>query len=99
VGDVPPVRLRALRISAADLTELVVKKPRAPSQWQRALAVRARLRLNAGALRRGSGLRQAEAVKGDGRCAAAARRACRAGVAPGLQAQLERCQLARSGDC
>jgi len=82
VGDVPPVRLRALRISAADLTELVVKKPRAPSQWQRALAVRARRRLNAGAPRRGSGLCRGEAVKGGGGSAAAARGACGAGAAP-----------------
>lgn len=37
---VQPVRLRALRISAADLTELVVKTPRDPNRWQRAVAVR-----------------------------------------------------------
>ena len=37
---VQPVRLRALRISAADLTELVAKTPCALNRWQRAVAVR-----------------------------------------------------------
>lgn len=42
MGDVAPVRLRALRISAADLTELVAKSPRTPTRWQRAGEVRTR---------------------------------------------------------
>lgn len=42
MGDIAPVRLRALRISAADLTELVAKAPRTPTRWQRAGEVRTR---------------------------------------------------------
>ena len=42
MGDIAPVRLRALRISAADLTELVAKSPRTPTRWQRAGEVRTR---------------------------------------------------------